>query len=63
MFRLIKEIFIRFVTSIVNPSNHTKKTVLTKSTSRNFYIIFTFLLMTIASLIAVTIYCYLIKYK
>ena len=38
------------------------KTVPTKCTSKNFYIFLTFLLITIALLIAVTIYCYLIKY-
>ena len=31
--------------------------------TQNFYILFGFLLITIALLIAVSIYCYLIKYK
>ena len=30
---------------------------------QNFYIVFAFLLVTIALLIAVSIYCYLIKYR
>ena len=38
------------------------KTVRTKCTSKHFYILLTFLLITIALLIAVSIYCYLIKY-
>ena len=39
------------------------KTIPTKSTSTNFYILLAFLLSTISLLIAVSIYCYLIKYK
>ena len=39
------------------------KIVLTNSTSTNFYILLTFLLITISLLIAVSIYCYLIKYR
>ena len=39
------------------------KTVPTKSTSTNFYNLLAFLLATIALLIAVSIYCYRIKYK
>ena len=39
------------------------KTVPTKSNSKNFYILLTFLLVTIAFIIAVSIYCYLIKYR
>ena len=39
------------------------KIVLTNSTSTNFYILLTFLLVTISLLIAVSIYCYLIKYR
>ena len=37
------------------------KTVLTKCVSTNFYILSAFLLITTALLIAVSIYCYLIK--
>ena len=39
------------------------KAVLTTCTSTNFYILLAFLLITIALLIAVSIYCYLIKYE
>ena len=39
------------------------KAIPTKSTSTNFYILLAFLLSTISLLIAVSIYCYLIKYK
>ena len=39
------------------------KTVLTKFTSTDFYILLIFLLIIIALLIAVSIYCYLIKYQ
>ena len=39
------------------------KTIPTKSTSTNFYILLAFLLSTISLLIAVSVYCYLIKYK
>ena len=41
----------------------TAKITSTKNTSTNFYIFLTFLLITIALLIAVSIYCYLIKYR
>ena len=39
------------------------KNILTKSNSKNFYILLAFLLITIALLIAVSIYCYLILSK
>ena len=39
------------------------KVVLTKCTSTNFYFLLAFLLVTIALLIAVSIYCYLIKHQ
>ena len=39
------------------------KTVLPKCTLTNFYILLAFLLITIALLIAVSIYCYWIKYR
>ena len=38
------------------------KSVPTKSTSTNFYISFSILLISMALLIAVSIYCYLVKY-
>ena len=41
----------------------TTKTVPTKSFSTGFYILPTFLLTIISLLIALSIYCYLIKYK
>ena len=40
-----------------------KKTVTTNSTSTTFYILLVFLLITLALLIAVSIYCYLIEYQ
>ena len=44
-----------------------KKQILTKKKAtyktRNFYILLVFLLITITLLIAVSIYCYLIKYR
>ena len=39
------------------------KSISTKSNSKNFYILLGFLLITITLLIAVSIYCYFIKYK
>ena len=43
------------------PTNFNKKKVTCKT--QNFYILLAFLLITIALLIAVSIYCYLIKYQ
>ena len=40
----------------------TTKTIPIKSNSKNFYVLLAFLLITIAFLIAVSIYCYFIKY-
>ena len=42
------------------PTNFNEKNITYKT--QNFYILVTFLLITIALLIAVSIYCYLIKY-
>ena len=39
------------------------KNASTKSTSTNLYILLTFLLITLVLLIAVSFYCYLIKYQ
>ena len=54
---------IKFVENIETTKTVPAKTVPTKSTSTNFYILVVFLLTTIALLIAVCIYCYLIKYR
>ena len=43
------------------PSNFNEKKATCKT--QNFYILLAFLLITIALLIAVSIYCYLIKYR
>ena len=43
------------------PTNFNEKKAICKT--QNFYILFAFLLITIALLIAVSIYCYLIKYQ
>ena len=57
----------KYVGSIIGDSNVTKsvptKVVLTKCTSTNFYILPAFLLITIALLVAVSIYHYLIKHQ
>ena len=45
----------------VKESNFNEKKVTCKT--QNFYILLVFLLITIALLIAVSIYCYLIKYQ
>ena len=42
-------------------TNFNEKNVICKT--KNFYILLAFLLITIALLISVSIYCYLIKYK
>ena len=42
------------------PTNFNKKKAISKTQS--FYILFAFLLITTALLIAVSVYCYLIKY-
>ena len=42
------------------PTNVNEKTITCRA--QNFYILFAFLLITIALLIAVSIHCYLIKY-
>ena len=39
------------------------KAVLTKFTSKNVYVLLTFLLITIALLVAASLWCYLIKYQ
>ena len=43
------------------PTTFNEKNITYKT--QNFYILLTFLLITIALLIAVSIYCYLIKYR
>ena len=43
------------------PTNYNEKNITCKT--QNFYILLTFLLITIVLLIAVSIYCYLIKYQ
>ena len=43
------------------PTNFNRKNITCKT--QNFYILLAFLLITIALLIAVSIYCYLIKYQ
>ena len=53
---------------IIDKTKRTSKTYLTKSTStksnsKNFYILLTFLLITKALSIVVSVYCYLIKYR
>ena len=45
----------------VKETNFNKKNIICKT--QNFYILLAFLLITIALLIAVSIYCYLIKYQ
>ena len=49
-------------TKNVSTKSVSTKTFPTKCTSTNFYILLGFLLTTTALLIAVSIYCYLIKY-
>ena len=51
-----QQIFKQTVTTNFNEKNAICKT-------KNFYILLDFLLITIALLIAVSIYCYLIRYK
>ena len=43
------------------PTNFNEKTATCKT--KNFYILLAFLLITIALMIAISIYCYLIKYR
>ena len=50
-------------TKTVPPENTSTKIVLTKWILTNFYLLLAFLLITIALLVAVSIYCYLIKYE
>ena len=49
-------------TKTIQTKSTSAKIVLTKCTWTNFYILLAFLLITIALLIAVSIYCYLINY-
>ena len=50
-------------TKTVPTKSISTKASLTKSTSMDFYILLAFLLITIALLIAVSIYCFFIKYQ
>ena len=51
------------LTRTVSPKTVPTKTIPTKSYSKNLDILLTFLLITIALLIALSIYCYFIKYQ
>ena len=61
--RIVDDIVIRCDKVIETTKTAPTKTILTNNTSTNFYILLAFLLITIILLIAVSIYCYLIKYK
>ena len=76
MLGIIFKMFIVLLSSIVNTSNHTKCVFLSnqkrmiqptlinlRPKTQTFYILLAFLLITIALSIAVSIYCYLIRYR
>ena len=76
MLGIILKMFIVLLSSIVNTSNHTKCVLLSNQKqmiqptlinlnpkTQTFYILLAFLLITIALSIAVSIYCYLIRYR
>ena len=50
-------------TKTVSTKNNSTKVVPTKYTSKYFYILLAFLLIITALLIAISIYCYLTKYR
>ena len=76
MLGIIFKMFIVLLSSIVNTSNHAKCVLLSNQKrmiqptlinlhpkTQTFYILLAFLLITIALSIAVSIYCYLIRYR